>query len=87
MGENSHFKLSVHIPAPFTVPIWYYTTQNNDVTTLPGRFIFQPYVAKDYLVPSGKKKKNLINERRGFVVCVCGIDALKKIKKKRKRHG
>lgn len=35
MGGNSHFKLSIHIPAPFTVPIWYYTTQNNDVATLP----------------------------------------------------
>lgn len=31
MRGNSHFKLSIHIPARFTVPIWYYTTQNNEV--------------------------------------------------------
>lgn len=57
MRGNSHFKLSIHIPAPFTVPIWYYTTQNNDVATLPGRFIFQPYVAKDQTILDGQKKK------------------------------
>lgn len=55
MGENSHFKLSIQVPAPFTVPIWYYTTQNNDVATLPGRFIFQPYVAKDQTILNGQK--------------------------------
>lgn len=82
MGENPHFKLFIHIPAPFTVPIWYYTTRNNDVATLPGRFIFQPYVAKDQTILDGqeKKKKSLVNERSGFFVCVCGIEALKKIK-------
>lgn len=57
MGENSHFKLSIHVPAPFTVPIWYYTTQNNDVATLPGCFIFQPYVAKDQTILNGQKIK------------------------------
>lgn len=57
MGENSHFKLSIHVPAPFTVPIWYYTTQNNDVATLSGRFIFQPYVAKDQAILNGQKIK------------------------------
>lgn len=59
MGGNSHFKLSIHIPAPFTVPIWYYTTQNNDVATLPGRFIFQPYVAKDQTILDGQEKKKI----------------------------
>lgn len=57
MEENSPFKLSIHIPAPFTVPIWYYTTQNNDVATLPGRFIFQPYVAKDQTILDRQGKK------------------------------
>lgn len=77
MRGNSHFKLSIHIPARFTVPIWYYTTQNNEVATLPGRFIFQPYVAKDQTILDGqeKKKKNLINERSGFVLCVGGVGA------------
>lgn len=78
MGGNSHFKLVIHIPAPFTVPIWYYTAQNNDVATLPGRFIFQPYVAKDQTILDGQEKKSLVNERSGFFVCVCGIEALKK---------
>lgn len=76
MRGNSHFKLSIHIPARFTVPIWYYTTQNNEVATLPGRFIFQPYVAKDQTILDGQeKKKNLINERSGFVLCVGGVGA------------
>lgn len=57
MRGNSHFKLSIHIPARFTVPIWYYTTQNNEVATLPGRFIFQPYVAKDQTILDGQEKK------------------------------
>lgn len=46
-GKNSHYK-TVH-SHPCTVhwlPIWYRATQNNDVATLQGRFIFQPYVSK-----------------------------------------
>lgn len=55
------------------MPIWYYTTQNNDVATLPGRFIFQPYVSKN----RQKKQKSLVNERSGFVVFLFDMDAFK----------
>lgn len=69
-GGNCHFKLSIHISAPFTVPIWYYTTRHNDVATLPGRFIFQPYVSKDRTSVDRQRKKKKKRE--------CVMDAFKK---------
>lgn len=74
MRGNSHFKLSIHIPASFMVPICYYTTQDNDVATLPGRFIFQPYVAKDQTILDGqKKKKNLWSMKEVGSSCVYAV--------------
>lgn len=46
-GGNSHYEsVRSHPIAIHQLPIWYHATQNNDVATLQGRFIFQPYVSK-----------------------------------------
>lgn len=75
MGENCHFKLSIHSSAPFTVPIWYYTTQHNDVAILPGRFIFQPYVSKDQTSVDRPKrrKKNLWSMKEVAPSCLYAV--------------
>lgn len=51
-GKNSRYKtVHSHPSAIHRLPIWYHATQNNDVATLQGCFISQPYVFKLLVYP------------------------------------